>query len=110
MHRLTAGVFRSTLFREYIAPRDRSFIFPDLEVNLTLARYRLHSGQKKKEGIPMYAYVHMCHHKGLRMSEGNVDKRLRATKSPSVCSYFNDNKRHTSEHQANTHDSQSKSN
>jgi len=95
MHRLTAGVFRSTLFREYIAPRDRSFIFPDLEVNLTLARYRLHSGQKKKEPYT-YVYVYMCHHKGLRMSEGNVDQRLRRQSLP-ACSYFNDNKRHTSE-------------
>lgn len=74
-----------TLFLENIRARDRSFIFPDLGVNLTLARYRLHSGQRKREKntacISMYVYVYTRYQRPVCVPEGNADKRLSATKS-----------------------------
>jgi len=75
MHRLTAGeVFQSTRpSSENIRARDRSFIFPDLGVNLTPARYRLRPAQKGRV-LPAHVVTKVRNFEGNRRIEDAGEK------------------------------------
>jgi len=82
-------------FSKNIRAYDRSFIFPDLGVNLTLARYRL---RRKNMYLPIYISYLSTYIADRRVqrpaciSEGNADKRLKATKFSYTSSYLGGNK------------------